>query len=435
MKHLPHLQTPFQGRSVLSGLVALSTLWAVWGGPDDDWTNWRGPTRQGSTASTRTPTRWSASDVRWKLPLPGKGTSTPIVSGDRIYLTSPADGEDAVLSVTPSGEVSWQTKLGPYTSPKHATLASGCNASPVTDGRGVFVYFKSGNFAALELDGRIRWKQNLTERFGAERLFWDQGSSPVVTDRFVILSRMHQGDSWIAAFDKQTGELKWRQNRTFEAPSENDNGYATPVLYEEAGQPALLVWGADRLTSHRESDGAVLWTAEGFNPEGTGYWPAIATPVVAGKMVVVPVGRDDRPNQAHLRGIRTGGTGTIGASAHAWKRDDVGVFVTTPAVYGGKVYLLRHRGEVVCLDPETGRTLWTGSLPKSASPFYASPAIAGGVLHAAREDGVVFSARVGDRLELLSENPMGERIVATPVPAGGRLYLRGDRHLFCVDGK
>ena len=229
--------------------------------------------------------------------------------------------------------------------------------------------------------------------------------------------------------------MKWRQNRTFEAPSENDNGYATPVLYDEAGQPALLVWGADRLTSHRENDGALLWTAEGFNPEGTGYWPAIATPVVAGKMVVVPVGRDDRPNQAHLCGIRTGGSGTIRASAHAWRRDDVGVFVTTPAVYDGKVYLLRHRGEVVCLDPETGRTLWTGSLPKSASPFYASPALAGGVLHAAREDGVVFSARVGDRFELLSENPMGERIVATPVPAGGRLYLRGDRHLFCIDGK
>lgn len=435
MKQHPRPRKTPLAQSILSGVVALSALWTVRGAPEDDWSNWRGPTRQGSTTSKQTPGRWSATDVRWKLPLPGKGTSTPIVLGDRVYLTSPADGEDAVLSVTSSGEVGWQTKLGPYTSPKHATLASGCNASPVTDGRGVFVYFKSGTFAALELDGRVRWKQNLTERFGAERLFWDQGSSPVVTDRFVILSRMHQGDSWIAAFDKQTGELKWRQNRTFAAPSENDNGYATPVLYDESGQPALLVWGADHLTSHREADGAVLWTAEGFNPEGTGYWPAIATPVVAGKMVVVPVGRDDRPGQAHLRGIRTGGTGVIGAGSHAWKRDDVGVFVTTPAALDGKVYLLRHRGEVVCLDPETGKTLWTGSLPKSASPFYASPAIAGGVLHAAREDGVVFSARVGDRFELLSENPMGERIVATPVPAGGRLYLRGDRHLVCVGGK
>lgn len=400
-----------------------------------DWLNWRGPTGQGSTPLTTAPSQWSTDSIAWKLPLPGKGTSTPIVVGDRIYLTTPADGEDAVLAVDRSGKVQWQTKLGPHTKPKHASLASGCNASPVTDGKGIYVYFKSGILAALETDGTVRWKQNLTEKFGQERLFWDQGSSPVVTDRNLILARLHDGESWVAAFDKQTGELRWQEGRNFPAPTENNNGYATPVIYQEGGQPALLIWGSDRLTSHRESDGKVLWTAGGFNPDATGFWPAIATPVIVNGMVIVPVGRDDRPNQARVHGIRLGGTGDVTDTHRVWKRDDLGVFVAAPAVYDGRVYLLRHRGEVVCLDPATGKTLWTGTFPKTAAPYYSSPMIAGGILYAAREDGVVFTAKVGNQFELLSENPLGERLIATPVPLPGQLLFRGDKHLFSIAAK
>ncbi|MFM8360431.1 MAG: PQQ-binding-like beta-propeller repeat protein, partial [Verrucomicrobiota bacterium] len=396
-----------------------------------DWPSWRGPEGHGGTVSAG-PGQWSATDLAWKLPLPGKGTSTPVLLDGNLILTSPLDGEDAVLAVSPDGRLLWQTRLGAHVNPKHRSLASGCNASPVTDGRTLFVHFKSGNFAALNPDGSLRWKTNLVERFGQERLFWDSGSSPVVTDQHVIIARLHQGESWLAAFDKATGRLAWRQTRQFTAPTENDNGYATPVRFQHRGEPALLVWGADHLTAHRATDGQLLWTAAGFNPEGTGYWPAIATPVVAGDLVVVPVGRDDRPNQARTQAIRLGGSGDVTATHQAWKRDDVGVFVASPAVHDGRLYLLRHRGEVACLDPATGRTLWTGSLPPSSSPYYASPIVAGGILHAAREDGTIFSARVGPSFELLSENRLGERIIATPVAAAGRLYFRGDAHLFCV---
>ena len=121
-------------------------------------------------------------------------------------------------------------------------------------------------------------------------------------------------------------------------------------------------------------------------------------------------------------------------SHRIWERHDIGVFVAAPAVAEGRVYLLRHRGEVVCLDPATGKTLWTGAFPKTSAPYYASPVVASGILYAAREDGVVFAARVGQTFKILSENPMGERIVATPVPAADRLFLRGDKHLFCILG-
>lgn len=401
----------------------------------DRWPHWRGPDANGSTETGKYPVRWDATNVLWKVALPGKGSSTPIVHGPRIYVTSPAEGQDAVLAFDFSGTRLWRTSLGAESPAKHRTLGSSANASPVTDGEAVFVHFRSGTFAALEFDGNVRWKTNLVEQFGKDQLFWDQGSSPIVTEKHVIMVRLHGGESWLAGFDKATGELRWRQTRRFETPVENNNGYNTPLLHPHAGKPALLVWGADHLTAHDATDGSSLWSCAGFNPDGTGYWPAIATPVIVGNVAIVPVGRDDRSGQSRLHAIRMGGQGDVTTTHRLWKREDVGVFVASPAAYKGRVYLLRHRGGVVCLDPNTGQTLWSGELPEDKSPYYASPAIGNGVLYAAREDGVVFAVRVEERFELLSENPMGERILASPVPVANRLLLRGDRHLFCVAGE
>lgn len=415
--------------AALGGMLALVPVASVADGKGA-WPSWRGPNGNGSISGGQYPTRWSAASPLWKVALPGKGTSTPIVHNERIYLTSPSSGQDAVLAFDMSGKLLWTTKLGPEMPPKHRTLGSSCNASPVTDGQLLFVYFKSGNFAALDFEGKVRWKHNLVERFGRDQLFWDQGSSPMVTDRHVVMLRMHSGESWLAGFDKGTGELKWKVERTYHVPTENDNGYTTPVPFQFGGEKALLVWGADHLTAHRAEDGKLLWSVSNFNPNGTGFWPAIATPVMAGDIAVIPVGRDDR-NQARTHGIRVSGSGE-GDARRVWKRDDVGVFVATPAEYNGRVYLLRHRGEIVCLDPTNGKTVWSHALPPGSSGYYSSPVIANGILYAAREDGMVFAARVEGQFQLLGENPMGERVIACPVPVANRLLIRGDNHLFCV---
>jgi outer membrane protein assembly factor BamB len=412
-------------------IIALGMATAVAGA--EHWPQWRGPAGNGSTSVGRYPTRWTTNDVAWAFTLPGKGGSTPVVWQDRIYLTAPSEGQDAVLALDLQGHQQWLKKLGPESPPKHRTLGSSCNASPVTDGQGLFVFFRSGRLAALEFDGTVRWQINLTEKYGPEKLFWDQGSSPVVAGPGVILTRMHQGDSWIAGFDRATGQVRWQQQRNFTAPVENDNAYSTPVVFEHQGRQAVLVWGGDHLTAHDPSDGRLLWSCGGFNPQGTGYWPAISSPVVAGDFVVVPMGRDDRSGQSSLHGIRLGGTGDVTQTHRAWKRDDLGVFVPALTAYQGRVYVLRHRGGIVCIDPSSGKTVWSDSFPKAAAPFYASPVVANGLLVAAREDGTVFTARAdGERFELLGENPMGERILATPVPVANRLFLRGDAHLFCV---
>jgi outer membrane protein assembly factor BamB len=421
-------------KTLLFGVAAI--LAASTAGPKPgDWPAWRGPSGNGSTLKGEFPTKWTPQEAAWSVELPGMGVSTPIVWQNRIYLTTPSDGQDSVLALDAAGKQLWLTKLGAESPARHTTLGSSCNASPVTDGKGLFVRYRSGRMAALNLDGSVRWQFNLVEKYGPEELYWDQGSSPVVTDQFLILSRMHHGESFLAGFDKQTGEQKWLVKRNYPCPAENDNGYSTPVLFNYKGKQALLLWGADRLTAHSATDGSLLWSCAGFNPAGTVNWPAIATPVVVNGMAVAPVGRDDRPQQAHMHGIKVDGSGDVTETNRVWQRDDVGVFVCTPAEYKGKVYLLRHRGGVVCLDPATGKTVWQDAFPRASGSFYASPVIGNGILYAAREDGTVFAARVEDHFELLSENAMGERIVSSPTLANNSVLIRGVKHLFCIAAK
>jgi outer membrane protein assembly factor BamB len=394
------------------------------------WLSWRGPGDKGSTAQGAYPASCDATNILWKAPLPGKGCSTPIVFDNRIFLTAPIDGSDGVVALDWSGKTIWQTKLGPEEAGKHRN-GSGSNPSPVCDGKAIFAYFKSGTLAATDLSGKVRWQTNLVAGFGPDSLYWDQGTSPVLTKDLVVIARMHHGESWLAAFDKTTGQMRWKLPRNYETPVEGDHAYTTPLVIEHQGKEALLVWGAQHLTAHAASDGKLLWTCGGFNPQEVKFWPAVASPVVAGDVGVIAHGRADR-GQPRLYGIRLGGAGDVTATHKLWERDDTGTFVPTPAAYGGKIYLVRDRGEVECLDPATGKTLWKDAFPKASSNYYASPLVANGLLYGIREDGVVFVARVDGKFELLSENPMGERIIASPVAVGNRLLIRGERHLYCL---
>lgn len=423
-------QTVFRG----SLLLVLLTFVAAVAEAQTNWPRWRGPHDNGSITSGTYPAKWDIDNVLWKAPLPGKGCSTPIVWNERIYLTSPADGRDAVLAFDSAGKQLWQTTFGPESPGKHRN-GSGSNPSPATDGEAIFVNFKSGALAAVEFDGKTRWRTNVVERYGPDTLFWDHGSSPVLTQDSVVLARMHHGESWLAAFDKQTGELRWKVDRNYKTPMECDHGYTTPVVIEHDGKEAILVWGAEHVTIHDAADGSVLWTCGGFNPKSSAMWPAIATPVIVDDLAVIAYGRNDR-KQPRLHGIRLGGSGDVTATNRAWKRNDVGTFSPSPAEYKGRIYLVRDRGEIECLDPATGETVWSDALPRSRAAYYASPLIAAGKLYAAREDGKVFVVDVeNDKFELLAENDMGESVIASIVPGDDRIYVRGEKHLFCISGK
>lgn len=396
----------------------------------DDWPHWRGPGNNGSTVSGSYATSWDADDYLWVAPLPGKGCSTPIIWEKNLYVTSAADGQDAVLALDWAGEPLWQTTLGAEDPGRHQN-GSGSNPSPVTDGKALFVNFKSGQLAALEFDGTIRWQTNLVERFGPEVLFWDHGTSPVLTKNDVIMTRLHDGDSWVAAFDKKTGEIRWKVPRNYETPNEVDHGYATPVVINYEGTEAVLVWGAQHLTVHDASDGSVLMTCGGFNPNNDGFWPAVASPVVVGDVAVICFGRADR-GKPRLFGVRLAGQGDVTETNHLWFRDDIGAFVPTPAEHAGKIYILNDRGVVECLDATSGATVWKAELPRASTNYYSSPVVADGKLYAAREDGVVFVASILDGFKLLSENQMDDRVIASIVPLADRLHIRGEKNVYCV---
>jgi len=413
-----------------AGFVCCSGQWGL-AAEHPDWRSWRGPQGNGSIEQGNYPIKFDSQTYLWRTPLPGKGCSTPILLNDNIYLTSAADGNDALLCYDSKGTETWRAVFGKENAGKHRN-GSGSNASPVTDGKAVFVFFKSGTFAAVELDGKVRWKTDLVERFGKDTLFWDHGTSPVLTEKYVIMTRMHQGESWLAAFDKATGDMAWKVARNYSTPTEGDHGYSTPLVIQHQGKESILVWGAEHLTIHNATDGLVSWSCGNFNPDANKLWPAIATPVIVGDVVVIAYGRNDR-GIPRLHGIRLTGSGDVTATNHVWQRDDVGTFVPTPVAYKGRVILVRDRGEVASIDPATGKTIWEGAFPKHRMNYYASPLVAGDKLFAPREDGTVFVASVAnDKFELLSENDMAESVIGSPVPALNRILIRGEQHLFCI---
>lgn len=395
-----------------------------------DWPSWRGPHDLGSISQGQYPAKLDGDTLAWKAPLPGKGCSTPIVHQGVIYVTAPKSGQDALLAIDRSGKERWTTTFGAEVAGKHRN-GSGSNASPVTDGSTIFVYYKSGTLAAVELNGSVRWQTNLVEMYGKDTLFWDHGTSPVITEEHVIMARMHAGESWLAAFDKQTGDLAWKVARNYQTPVECDHGYTSPMIISHNDKATILLWGAQHLTMHDPDNGKEIWSCGNFNPESNKLWPAIAMPVIVKETAVICFGRNDR-GLPRLFGVRLSGTGDVTETNHAWQRDDISSFVPSPLAFQERVYMVRDQGQVECIEPTTGKTVWSDRFPKSRAKFYASPLIANGNLYAAREDGVVFVAKITDgKLELLSENDMGQSVIGSPVPTANQILIRGEKELRC----
>ena len=402
------------------------------------WPNWRGPLLDGVAGGSGYASSWSPTEnVRWKVTLPGLGASTPAVWGDRLVLTCGIDGRDGVLCFDRGGKEVWRQQLGEVRPGKHKK-ATGCNSSPVTDGEHVWVYFKSGELACLKLaDGSVVWKTNLQDRFGEDTLWWDLGTSPVLTAKAVVVAVMQTGPSYLAAFDRLTGELLWKHDRMLDAPEEAAQSYSTPVVV--AGNPAwqepaelLVVLGADHVTAHDAADGRELWRVGGLNPTGHKYFRSIASPVVAGEYVIAPYARGKS-----VTAIRRGGSGDVTATHIAWTREPLGADVPTPAVKDGRLVIGGDKGEVSCLDVATGKTLWEGQLPKNRNAYSASPVIVDGRVILTREDGHSWLlAWPTDTAEpaftVVGEGMVDEMTVATPVCVDGEIFLRTHDSLWCI---
>ena len=409
------------------GLVAACVL-TVGVARGDNWPNWRGPSFNGVASGKNYPTEWSSTkNVAWKVALPGKGASTPIVWGDRIFLTCGIEGENAVVCLDRNGQQLWQTLLGDERSGKHKK-ATGSNPSATTDGQHVFAYFKSGDLACLDLAGKVVWRHNLQQMYGEDTLWWDLGTSPVLTEQHVVVAVMQTGPSYLAAFDKATGKLAWKQERQLDAPREAAQSYSTPVVTELDGRQVLVVLGADHVTAHDAATGSEIWRVGGLNPGGEEYFRSIASPVIDRGIVVAPYARGKT-----ITAIRLAGQGDISKSHVVWTREGLGADVPTPAALNGKVYLCMDKGGVACLDIKTGKTLWEGQVEKNRNAFSSSPVLADGKIYLTREDGKTFVLAQGDEFKVLAENQLeDEFVVATPVFADGRILIRTLDNLLCI---
>jgi outer membrane protein assembly factor BamB len=397
-----------------------------------NWPQWRGPEANGIASPGTYPVKFSATDdLLWKAELPGKGGSTPIVWEDRIFLTSGVgeknEGEDGVLCFDLTGKLLWQVKLGKQSPGRHPRGSGSC-PSVITDGKRLFVFFKSSTLAALDFEGNILWKTNLEESYGKISYFWDIGTSPVLADGNVVIAVMHEGKSYLLALEQATGKVVWKVDRNYPCEVETAQSYTTPIVTKEGSRTKIIVWGADRLTEHDAATGKTIWVCGGFNPDQRPNWRTIASPIIYMDIAVVPYGRG-----RFLRGVKIGGSGDITEEALLWEKSRIGTDVATPVASDGKVYIVSFNGKIWCLDIKSGKELWQTQLPGGNGMFYSSPTLAGNKLYICSEEGAFYVCEVTPTgMQILNQTKFEDYFVATPVLVNNNILLRGEKNLYCI---
>lgn len=392
------------------------------------WPSWRGPNGNGTVTSGAYPVAWSEQkSLKWKLPLEGRGASTPISLDGKLFFTLGKSEQNTLLAVGPDGKVAWESSFGKERPGKH-NKASGSNPSAITDGKSVFAYFKSGDLVSVTPAGETNWAINLQSLYGEDSLWWDLGTSPVLVGNTIVIAVMQTGPSFLVAIDTKTGKEVWKSDRWLDVREEANQSYTTPVVGQTKQGDVLYTLGADHLTAHRASDGKFLWKVGGFNPANDGYFRSIASPVVAGDVVICPYARGSTLTAVSTEESRTD------ANRVLWRKD-FGSDVPTPAYYKGRVYLLGDKGKVTCLEPKTGEIIWEHQLPKSNRAFSSSPIIAGGKMYCTREDATTFVVKGIDegKPEQEGENALDGFAVATPVFVGRSIFIRTYESLYCIE--
>ena len=415
-----------------------------------NWPQWRGPNGQGVSVEKGLPDEWSnTKNVKWKTPIEGRGHSSPIVWGKKIFLTTALDGAaipgrkpgvthkmadgsdfvhpDAVgadlmhtfkvvcLDRT-TGKVLWERTAyeGPVHDSRHKK-ASFASSTPATDGKYVFAFFGSEGLYAYDYNGKQLWKQNLG-KLGTASVGY--GVSPILYKNLVImLCDDSGGNSFIAAFDKRTGKEAWRVARKV------DITWSTPVLVQTAKGTELVAGAAEAIIAYDPLTGKELWRHKGLESN------AVPTPVVSNDLVVVTSGY---PAKIALA-IKAGGSGDVtGTPNLVWSYNKGTAYVPSPILYGDYVYLTTDRGLLTCLDVKTGKVVYEGARVPKAVIFQASPVAFEDKILLTSEEGDTYVIKAGPKHEVLRTNSLGEPVSASPAIADGTIYIRGDKNLYAI---
>ena len=423
----------------------------------ENWPQWRGPDGNGISDSTNLPTTWSLEkNIVWKTPLPWWSGGTPVVWGDRIFVTSPTKSDPA--KAKPETQQSFPRQRR---DPGGSTLLLICiskydgaefwrreldegnqiwnkqndsSPSPVTDGNRVWVVTGTGTVTAFDMDGNHIWKRNLQRDYGAFGLNWGYGSSPLLYNGKLIIEVLHgqktDDPSYVVALDAATGKQRWRQERPTDAVNESPDAYTTPTLLTSGGKRQIVISGGDYVTGHDPETGEEIWRAAGLNPTNSPNNRIIASPIVADGMIYAPT------RKTPLLALHAGGRGDVTTSHLAWKWESRGgPDVPTPLCDGKYFYMVDDRGLVTCLGAKSGKVIW-GPKRTATGIVSASPLLADGNIYITNEGNVTTIVAAGPKFKLISTNRLdGTYTLSSIAVSGERLFLRTSTHLYCIGTK
>ena len=427
--------------AIVASLLVLATRAGA-----ENWPQWRGPTRDGISREQNLPTRWSADqNIRWKAPLEGLGTSTPVVWDELVFLTSqigvgPLDrrgaefpeavaardyaGASGVTFIVHAihrddGRAVWQYRFDaaepknnlPSVHPKH-NLAS---PSIVTDGERVYAWMGTGQLVALTMDGKLVWERHLGRDYGPFQVMWGHGSSPALYGESIILLCDHPSGAYLVALDVSTGKEMWKVDR-----GEGIRSYSTPFVLPERQE--LIVNSSHRIESYDPASGELLWHA------GERVTLAIGMPVYADGVLYASRGYSSGPYSA----IRLGGRGDINDSHVKWHVPTRAPYISSLLFYDGLVFMATESGIATVVDPQTGEAVWRERL---GGAFTASPVAGDGKVYLMNEGGETFVFATGAPPTLLAKNSLEERTLASPAISDGTLFMRSDEHLIAIGEK
>jgi outer membrane protein assembly factor BamB len=396
----------------------------------ENWPEWRGPRRDGTSTETGLPTKWSKTEnIIWRLDLPGPAAATPVVWGDRIFVTSTENDSLVLLCISTNGKILWKKTVGIGNSNARVDEGNFAAPSPSTDGKYVWVFFGSGDLACFDFEGNPIWKTNLQERYGEFSLNFVMASTPLLDGGRLYLQLLHSEASLVLALDKMNGREIWKQERQSDARAESEHSYASPFLYRDGKNEFLLVHGADYITAHQLSDGSEIWRCGGLNPK-TSYNPSlrfVASPVATTGLIIVPSAKN-----GPVLALKPDSTGDVTASKeqYLWVLERGSTDVPSPLIQGGLVYLLRENGDIFLLDAKSGQLIYQEHTDQGR--YRASPVYADGRVYITGRHGVITVVKAGRQFEILSKNDLGESIAASPVISNGKIYLRTYEALYAV---
>ena len=425
--------------------------------PDNNWPTWRGADGSGAVNSGNPPTEWSEQkNIKWKVALPGLGNSTPVIWQDRIYLTTAVatdeDGPTARAAAdeggrggggrrgggggsnhpTPTkvfdfrvicldrdnGKTIWSTSVKRAVPHEGGhTTGSQASSSPITDGTHVYAHFGSRGIHCLNLDGELLWSKD----FGLMRTRneFGEGSSPALCADRLIINWDHEGDSFICALDKHTGEELWRQARN------EVTSWSTPVIAEADGKMLAIVTATGASRAYDVATGDVIWTTTGMTTN------AIPTPIVRDGVAYLMSGFRGAALQAvQLAGAK--GDVTKGDNM-LWQHNQQTSYVPSALLYGNYIYFVRSNTAVLsCLDASTGKPMFQGQRLEGLRTIYASPVGVAGKVYLPSREGVTKVFKAGESYEDLATNELDDSFDASPIVIGDELFLRGHQSLYCI---